>query len=96
VSQTWGANHSLVFGVLPVAQFASGHTFFVQRLFELQKVKPYVVHTTFQVRLARGNRRRQAVARGSAPGRAWMGMGNGGFKIQLVPGQGWLVHCHTQ
>jgi hypothetical protein len=45
----WGANHSLVFGVLPVAQFASGHTFFVQRLFEFQQVKPYVVHTTFQV-----------------------------------------------
>ena len=35
--------------MLPVASFASGHTFFVQRLFELQKVKPYVVHTTFQV-----------------------------------------------
>lgn len=27
----------------------SGHTFFVQRLFEYQKVTPYVVHTTFQV-----------------------------------------------
>lgn len=47
--QVLGANHSLVFGVLPIAQFASGHTFFVQRLFEFQEVKPYVVHTTFQV-----------------------------------------------
>lgn len=48
--QVWGANHSLVFGILPVASFASGHTFFVQRLFEFQQVKPYVVHTTYQVR----------------------------------------------
>ncbi|KAI3429380.1 hypothetical protein D9Q98_005475 [Chlorella vulgaris] len=55
---TWGANHSLVFGVLPVAQFASGHTFFVQRLFELQKVKPYVVHTTFQYGGSKGKRHR--------------------------------------
>lgn len=46
----WAANHSLLVGVLPVASFASGHTFFVQRLFEFQKIKPYVVHTTFQVR----------------------------------------------
>jgi arabinosyltransferase len=35
--------------VLPASSFASGHTFFVQRLFEYQKVLPYVVHTTFQV-----------------------------------------------
>lgn len=40
--------------MLPVASFASGHTFFVQRLFEFQKVKPYVVHTTFQVRVFMG------------------------------------------
>ncbi len=44
-----GFDHSLAFGVLNVAQFASGHTFFTQRLFEFQEVKPYVVHTTFQV-----------------------------------------------
>lgn len=56
--QVWGTNHSLVFGVLPVAAFASGHTFFVQRLFELQKVKPYVVHCTFQARHGGGSRAR--------------------------------------
>ncbi|PSC68170.1 glycosyltransferase family 77 [Micractinium conductrix] len=54
----WGTNHSLVFGVLPVAAFASGHTFFVQRLFELQKVKPYVVHCTFQYGGSAGKRHR--------------------------------------
>ena len=54
----WGANHSLSFGVLPVASFASGHTFFVQRLFELQQVKPYVVHTTFQYGGSSGKRHR--------------------------------------
>lgn len=53
-----GANHSLVFGVLPIAQFASGHTFFVQRLFEFQEVKPYVVHTTFQYGGTKGKRHR--------------------------------------
>jgi len=47
--QVWGTNNSLVFGVLPVQSFSSGHTFFVQRLFEYQQVKPYVVHCTFQV-----------------------------------------------
>lgn len=28
--QLWAANHSVLVGVLPIAQFASGHTFFVQ------------------------------------------------------------------
>ena len=37
--QVYGANGTLTFGVLPVASFASGHTFFVQRLFEFQKVR---------------------------------------------------------
>lgn len=54
----WGANHSLVFGVLPVSQFSSGHTFFVQRLFEYQQVKPYVVHCTFQYGGSAGKRHR--------------------------------------
>lgn len=50
--QVWAANHSVAVGVLPVSQFASGHTFFVQHLFELQKVEPYMVHTTFQVHVS--------------------------------------------
>ena len=44
----WAHNKTLSFGVLPVAAFASGHTYFVQRLYETQDVTPYVVHTTFQ------------------------------------------------
>jgi hypothetical protein len=59
----WAANHSVLVGVLPIAQFASGHTFFVQRLFEYQQVKPYVVHTTFQYGGSTGkkNRLREAM-----------------------------------
>ena len=43
-----GAGKTLWVGILPVATFASGHTFFVQDLWEVQGVDPYVVHTTFQ------------------------------------------------
>lgn len=46
-------NSSIVIGVLPVASFASGHTFFVQKLYEVQRATPYVVHTTFQARWLR-------------------------------------------
>jgi hypothetical protein len=31
-----GANGSLAVGVLPVASFSGGHTFYVQRLYEVQ------------------------------------------------------------
>lgn len=44
----FGYNSQLKVGVFPVAQFCSGHTFFTQRLYELENVKPYVVHATFQ------------------------------------------------
>eukprot|EP00887_Chlorella_sp_A99_P003129 scaffold9.g3129.t1 len=54
----WAANHSVVVGVLPVASFASGHTFFVQRLYEYQKVPAYVVHCTFQYGGSKGKRNR--------------------------------------
>eukprot|EP00192_Tetraselmis_astigmatica_P008881 CAMPEP_0117652350 /NCGR_PEP_ID=MMETSP0804-20121206/2579_1 /TAXON_ID=1074897 /ORGANISM="Tetraselmis astigmatica, Strain CCMP880" /LENGTH=607 /DNA_ID=CAMNT_0005458389 /DNA_START=187 /DNA_END=2010 /DNA_ORIENTATION=+ len=43
-----GFRHTLWVGVLPVASFASGHTFFVQQLWQIQNVEPFVVHTTFQ------------------------------------------------
>jgi len=54
----WGCNHSVAIGVLPVASFASGHTYFVQNLFEVKQVKPYAVHTTFQYGGTPGKRNR--------------------------------------
>lgn len=54
----WAHNKTLSFGVLPVASFASGHTYFVQRLYETQEVKPYVVHTTFQFGGSAGKKHR--------------------------------------
>lgn len=53
-----GFNASLVVGVLPVAAFATGHTFFVQNLYKKQQVKPYVVHLTYQFGGASGKRHR--------------------------------------
>ena len=38
----------LLAGVLPVALFASGHTFFVTRMAHVMRRQPYMVHTTFQ------------------------------------------------
>lgn len=43
-----GYHDSLMAGVLPVALFASGHTYYVQRLAAKQGLKPYGVHATFQ------------------------------------------------
>ena len=48
----------LRFGILPVATFASGHTFFVQRMYEKKKLEPYVVHATFQFSGTEGKRHR--------------------------------------
>jgi hypothetical protein len=45
-------------GVLPVALFASGHTFFVQRLAERQGTPAYAVHATFQFSGTPGKRHR--------------------------------------
>ena len=46
-------------GVLPVALFASGHTFFVQGLAErLGLGRPYAVHATFQYSGTPGKRHR--------------------------------------
>ena len=45
-------------GVLPVALFASGHTFFVSRMAHLSHAHPYMVHTTFQYGGAQGKRHR--------------------------------------
>jgi hypothetical protein len=54
----WGFNQTVTFGVLPVASFASGHTYFVQRMYKTQAVTPYVVHTTYQFGGSAGKRHR--------------------------------------
>ncbi|GIL81772.1 hypothetical protein Vretifemale_10771 [Volvox reticuliferus] len=53
-----GANGTLGVGVLPVASFSGGHTFYVQRLYEVQRVTPYAVHCTFQYGANPGKRNR--------------------------------------
>ncbi|KAG2483945.1 hypothetical protein HYH03_017192 [Edaphochlamys debaryana] len=50
-----GYNDTLAVGVLPMA---SGHTFYVQRLYEVQRVPLYAVHCTFQYGANRGKRNR--------------------------------------
>ena len=49
-------------GVLPVATFCSGHTFFVQRMAEGLGLEPYVVHATFQFSGTPGKRHRMREA----------------------------------
>ncbi len=45
-------------GILPVALFASGHTYFVQRLHEQMGLDVYAVHATFQYSGTPGKRHR--------------------------------------
>jgi len=45
-------------GILPVSIFASGHTYFVQRLADRLGMTPYVVHATFQFSGTPGKRHR--------------------------------------
>lgn len=52
------AGRRLLAGVLPVALFASGHTFFVTRMAHLMRRHPYMVHTTFQYGGTEGKRHR--------------------------------------
>jgi arabinosyltransferase len=58
-----GAGGTLAVGVLPVATFASGQTFFVARLHEQLGLAPYVVHATFQFSGTPGKRFRFREAR---------------------------------
>ena len=53
-----GAQGTLLVGILPVATFASGHTFFVQRMHEKLHQQPYVVHATVQFSGTDGKRHR--------------------------------------
>ena len=57
-----GYHGKLHVGILPVSIFASGHTYFVQRMFEKQKLEPYVVHATFQFSGTEGKRHRMREA----------------------------------
>lgn len=41
-------NQTLLLGILPVALFCSGHTYFVSRMYETTGLQPYSVHATFQ------------------------------------------------
>ena len=53
-----GFDGQLLLGVLPVAQFSSGHTYFVQRLGERLGLPQYAVHATFQFSGTPGKRNR--------------------------------------
>ena len=53
-----GFDGKLKIGILPVSTFCSGHTFFVQRMADVQGLKPYVVHATFQFSGTPGKRHR--------------------------------------
>ena len=48
----------LMLGVLPTSTFASGHTFYAQRMFIRLGADPYIVHNTFQFSGTPGKRHR--------------------------------------
>ncbi|CAH9080754.1 unnamed protein product [Cuscuta epithymum] len=49
---------NLKLGLLPASIFCSGHTYFVQMMYEQLKLEPYAVHTTFQYGGTEGKRHR--------------------------------------
>lgn len=49
---------SLKLGVLPASIFCSGHTYFVQAMYQQLRLQPYAVHTTFQYAGTEGKRHR--------------------------------------
>ena len=53
-----GYRGKLKIGILPVSTFASGHTYFVTRMYEKVKQEPYVIHATFQFSGTDGKRHR--------------------------------------
>mmetsp|Transcript_35964 Transcript_35964/g.88593 ORF Transcript_35964/g.88593 Transcript_35964/m.88593 type:complete len:683 (-) Transcript_35964:285-2333(-) len=58
----FGYKGNLKVGILPVSIFASGHTYFVQRMHEKLGLEPYVVHATFQFSGTEGKRHRMREA----------------------------------
>ncbi|CAH9077595.1 unnamed protein product [Cuscuta europaea] len=49
---------NLKLGLLPASIFCSGHTYFVQMMYQQLKLEPYAVHTTFQYGGTEGKRHR--------------------------------------
>ncbi|XP_009603199.1 arabinosyltransferase XEG113-like [Nicotiana tabacum] len=49
---------NLKLGLLPASIFCSGHTYFVQAMFQHLRLEPYAVHTTFQYAGTEGKRHR--------------------------------------
>ncbi|KAK7250704.1 hypothetical protein RIF29_33306 [Crotalaria pallida] len=49
---------NLKLGVLPASIFCSGHTYFVQAMYQQLRLEPYAVHTTFQYGATEGKRHR--------------------------------------
>ncbi|OMO93683.1 Reticulon [Corchorus olitorius] len=49
---------NLKVGVLPESIFCSGHTYFVQAMYEQLRLEPYALHTTFQYAGTEGKRHR--------------------------------------
>ncbi|KAL6183828.1 hypothetical protein ACLB2K_045238 [Fragaria x ananassa] len=49
---------SLKLGILPASIFCSGHTYFVQAMYQQLRLEPYAVHTTFQYAGTDGKRHR--------------------------------------
>ncbi|KAF7829106.1 arabinosyltransferase XEG113-like [Senna tora] len=48
----------LKLGILPASIFCSGHTYFVQAMYQQLRLEPYAVHTTFQYAGTEGKRHR--------------------------------------
>ncbi|XP_022941191.1 arabinosyltransferase XEG113-like [Cucurbita moschata] len=48
----------LKLGILPASIFCSGHTYFVQAMFQQFRLEPYAIHTTFQYGGTEGKRHR--------------------------------------
>ncbi|KAJ8773973.1 hypothetical protein K2173_009404 [Erythroxylum novogranatense] len=49
---------TLKLGILPASIFCSGHTYFVQAIYQQLRLEPYAVHTTFQYAGTEGKRHR--------------------------------------
>ncbi|KAJ7953290.1 arabinosyltransferase [Quillaja saponaria] len=49
---------NLKLGILPASIFCSGHTYFVQAMYQQLRLEPYAVHTTFQYAGTSGKRHR--------------------------------------
>lgn len=87
-----GWNQTLAVGVLPCSRFLGGHTGFIQKLYEIQQVKPLMVHATFQCEFPRAPHaaplRRLAVG-ASCP--AWLctGGASGWRQLSSEAGRGW-------